>query len=194
MGLFDDYKEVECNDGSTRHILKRLNNLPRVFGEYVPEWEFKINSGAKAAMELVDADVGLEIKKSAKKLYDKILEIDSTARTLFRMAYMQFTTNPCGNDGVLNAAINKIIKLVSKLSTVNKRIVGLREQQLREPAQYRTFTYVTHGTIKAKAKTKHYAQKAKKARRGPRKSEISQIDKLLSEIKSDLRAAAVKMK
>lgn len=192
MGLFDDYKEVKCRDGSTRHILKRLNDLPRVFGEYVPEWEFKINSGAKAAMELAEADVGLEIKKSAKKLYDKILEIDSTARTLFRMAYMQFTTNPCDNDGVLNDAISKIIKLVSKLSTVNKRIEGLRERP--SETQYRTFAYVTHDTVKAKAKAKPYTRKVKKARRVPPKSEIVQISKLLSEINADLKKASTKLK
>lgn len=193
MGVFDDYKEVKCKDGSTRHILKKLNNLPRIFGEFVPEWEFKINSGAKAAKELAEANVGMEIKKSAKKLYDEILEIDSTARTLFRMAYMQFTTNPCDNDGVLNKAINKIMRLVSKLSTINKTIERLKEQPAIEPTQFRTFDYVTHHAFKVKTKAKARMRKVKKAR-VPAKSEIAQIHKLITEIKSDLKATAAELR
>lgn len=192
MGPFDDYKKVKCPDGSERYILKRLNNLPRIFGEYVPEWEFKINSGAKAAMELAEANVGLEIKKSAKKLYDKILEIDSTARTLFRMAYMQFTTNPCNNDGVLNEAISKIMKLVSKLSAVHKKIESLKAKPMAEEPQYRAFTTTTMFKMGGRAKTKHAVKK--NGRKTPAASRAAEIDRLLSEIKGDLKAATAKLK
>jgi hypothetical protein len=134
MGWLDRYIEKECPNGTTRLILKEpQKDIPLVFSEYVPEWEFKLSIGLKIAKELITGHASATIKKSAKKLYDEIKEIDATAITLFKMRYLQYAGNPCANDNILDKAIDEITKETYRLVGVNKQLEKLKIKARRAP-------------------------------------------------------------
>jgi hypothetical protein len=81
-----------------------------------PEWSAKINVGLNHSIQTIEVNAGTEIEKRAKTLYHNIEDIDRYARDLFTSAYIQFTTNPCANDKILDSKVDSIFELVNELS------------------------------------------------------------------------------
>jgi len=127
-----DFREVKCPDGSIRLVLKNLEKLPKIFGQFVPEWQFKLNGVLKATQDTIAANAGTEIGKKATKLYDEVDQLNSRSISLFTMGYMQFTTNPCSNDKKLNETISKINKMINRLSEIQMEVESMNQQPLEE--------------------------------------------------------------
>ncbi len=123
-----DFREVKCVDGSVRLVLKNLEKIPKIFGQYVPEWQFKLNGVLKATQETITANVGTELGKKATKLYDEVDQLNSRSISLFTMGYIQFTTNPCSNDKKLDETISKINEMINRLSEIQLEVEHMNQQ------------------------------------------------------------------
>lgn len=135
MGWLDRYKEVPCPNGTVRLVLKEpQKDIPLIFAEYVPEWEFRISLGLKIANELITGKGLAAIKKTAKRLYDEIQDINASALTVFKMRYLQYIGNACANDNILDKAINEIAKQTFELVRINKELEKLKiESKAKRP-------------------------------------------------------------
>lgn len=78
----------------------------------------------------MSANIGTEIDKKATRLYDEVDQLNSRSISFFTMGYMQFTTNPCSNDKILNETIVKINEMIDRLSEVQIKIMN--QQHLEE--------------------------------------------------------------
>jgi hypothetical protein len=125
-----DFREVKCADGSIRLVLKNLEKIPKIFGQFVPEWQFKLNGVLKATQETIAANAGTELGKKATKLYDEIDQLNSRSISLFTMGYMQFTTNPCSNDKKLDETISKINEMINRLSEIQLEVENMNQQPI----------------------------------------------------------------
>jgi len=91
FGMFDDWVEVKCQDGSKALVLKNPN---KAFDIYAKEWTTKVNGLVDVANQ-VKVDGGADINNKIVKLFDNLGSIEAMLREMYKNAYLTFAGSPC---------------------------------------------------------------------------------------------------
>lgn len=52
-----DYVKVKCTDGSNKHVLRRVEDIPRAFEIFASSWSVKVSLGLKQALDAIEASI-----------------------------------------------------------------------------------------------------------------------------------------
>jgi len=91
FGLFDEWTEVKCQDGSKALILK---NPSKAFDIYAKEWSSKFNGLVDVANQ-VKIDASGEVNSKIVKLFDNLGSIEALLREMYKNSYLTFAASPC---------------------------------------------------------------------------------------------------
>jgi hypothetical protein len=126
-GLTDEFVTKKCSDGSKRYILKDPRHLPIIFDHYFVEWKLKVKAALKISKDTANANVGTEVGKKAQQTHDEISNMDRNAFAKYAIAYVTYTTEPCGNTKFLTEISTTIINQMDKLDAQVKDLNAITE-------------------------------------------------------------------
>lgn len=133
MGFGSKYEKIKCPDGSVRLVLKDPTHIPEIFAIQVSEWHARIQANIQATNAIITAGGGTDISKAARTILDDLSTLEKAALQRYTAAYMHYTTNPCANDKLLNANLERINESIDRLQELDVEIKKLQQAKETTP-------------------------------------------------------------
>jgi hypothetical protein len=130
--MFSQFRQITCNDGSIRLVLRKISDIGEAFSLHAPQIDFTFNSALKMTQQIAEGNFEAGLKKQAVQIFDDLNSTHIDAVHKFTMSYTVFMANPCDGEAYKNLTkvVDQIHLSLDKLRELQTEVQKLSTKQL----------------------------------------------------------------